>query len=62
MPDAMICPVCRVGKMKPAGPPFPDANAGKAKELKVVYACNECGYSEMRNAEPTNVDQGEGEE
>jgi hypothetical protein len=64
MPNAELCPLCKVGAMKAAGPPFPDSGgtAGKLKEMKVVYACNECGYSEERNAEPTNIDRGEGEE
>ena len=39
-----------------------DMAVGKLKELKVVYACNECGYSETRNAEPMNIDRGEGAE
>jgi hypothetical protein len=56
--------VCKVGAMRPVGPPFPDgsATAGKVKELKITYACNECAFSETRNAEPTNIDRGEGEE
>jgi hypothetical protein len=60
MPNAELCPLCKVGAMRPVGPPFPDASAtlGKVKELKVTYACNECGWSETRNAEPTNIDGG----
>lgn len=63
MPTA-LCPVCKVGAMRPVGPPFPDSggSVGKVKELKVTYACNECSFSETRNAEPLNIDQAEGDE
>lgn len=70
LPNAVLCPVCKVGTLKPVGPPFPDtsATAGKIKEFKITYACDECAFSETRNAEPTNIDdatdtdRGEGEE
>jgi hypothetical protein len=59
-----LCPVCRIGAMKAAGPPFPDDGGavGKVKELKVLFRCEECGFSEERNAEPLNIDHSEGEE
>lgn len=62
MPNRELCPLCKVGTMRPVGPPFPQPNGGKVSELKVTFACNECSYSETRNAEPTNIDQGEGPE
>lgn len=55
------CPVCSVGLLGPAGPPFTDTKTTPA-EMKVIYRCSECGYSEERDAEPMNIDHGEGPE
>jgi C4-type Zn-finger protein len=49
------CPVCSVGTLKAAGPPFTDTSTSPA-ERKVLYRCSECGYSEERSAEPLNID------
>lgn len=46
------CPVCRVGMLKPAGPAFTDTKQSPP-EMKVLFRCTECGFSEERAAEPT---------